>query len=133
MSSGRPVRYTSMSYADVDGLSLHYEEHGRGGEPLIMLHGGFGTGDTFGPVLDELASTRRVITADLQAHGGTADIARPLRFGTMADDIAGLIGHLGLEHADVFGYSLGGGVALDRKSTRLNSSHPVSSRMPSSA
>ena len=108
-----------MSYADVNGLSLHYEEHGRGGEPLIMLHGGFGTGDTFGPVLDELASTRRVITADLQAHGGTADIARPLRFGTMADDIAGLIGHLGLEHADVFGYSLGGGVAL-----RLAIQHP---------
>jgi pimeloyl-ACP methyl ester carboxylesterase len=106
-----------MSYAHVNGLSLYYEEHGDeqqgdGREPLIMLHGGFGTGAGFGPVLDELAGTRRVITADLQAHGGTADIGRPLRFETMADDIAGLIDHLGVEHADVFGYSLGGGVAL---------------------
>jgi pimeloyl-ACP methyl ester carboxylesterase len=119
MSSGGPLRCTFMSYADVNGLSLYYQEHGTGGEPLIMLHGGFGTGDTFGPVLDDLASTRRVITADLQAHGGTADIDRPLRFETMADDIAGLIGHLGLEHADVFGYSLGGAVAL-----RLAIQHP---------
>jgi pimeloyl-ACP methyl ester carboxylesterase len=104
-----------MSYAHVNGLSLHYQEHGdyqNPGEPLIMLHGGFGTGDTLGPVLDELAATRRVITADLQAHGGTADVDRPLRFETMAEDIAGLLGHLGLEHADVFGYSFGGGVAL---------------------
>jgi pimeloyl-ACP methyl ester carboxylesterase len=85
-----------MSYADVNGLSLCYHEHGNGGEPLIMLHGGFGAGDTFGPVLDELASTRRVITADPQAHGGTADVDRPLRFETMADDIAGLIGPPGL-------------------------------------
>jgi pimeloyl-ACP methyl ester carboxylesterase len=108
-----------MSYADVNGLSLHYQEHGAGGEPLIMLHGGFATGDSFGPVLDQVASTRRVITADLQAHGGTADIDRPLRFETMAEDIAGLLGELGLGHADVFGYSLGGGVAL-----RLAIQHP---------
>jgi pimeloyl-ACP methyl ester carboxylesterase len=108
-----------MSYAHVNGLSLYYQEHGDGGEPLILLHGGFGTGDTFGPVLDELAATRRVITADLQAHGGTADVDRPLRFETMADDIAALTGHLGLEHADVLGYSLGGGVAL-----RLAIQHP---------
>jgi len=108
-----------MTYADVNGLSLHYQEHGDGGEPLIMLHGGFGTGATFGPVLDQLAATRRVITADLQAHGGTADIGRPLRFETMADDIAALIGQLNLDHADVFGYSVGGGVAL-----RLAIQHP---------
>lgn len=108
-----------MTYADVNGLSLHYTEHGTGGEPLIMLHGGFATGESFGPVLDELASTRRVIAPDLQAHGGTADIGRPLRFETMADDIAGLIGHLGLDHADVLGYSLGGGAAL-----RLAIQHP---------
>jgi pimeloyl-ACP methyl ester carboxylesterase len=108
-----------MSYADINGLSLYYREHGTGGEPLIMLHGALGTGDMFGPVLTELASTRRVITADLQAHGRTADIDRPLRFETMADDIAGLITQLGLAHADVLGYSLGGGVAL-----RLAIQHP---------
>jgi len=102
-----------MSYLDVNGLSLYYEEHGDGpGTPLILLHGGFGTGDMFGPVLTELAQGRRVITADLQGHGRTADIARPLRFETMADDIAGLIAHLGPARADVMGYSLGGGTAL---------------------
>ncbi|HEY1627960.1 MAG TPA: alpha/beta hydrolase [Streptosporangiaceae bacterium] len=108
-----------MSNADVNGLSLHYQEHGDDGETLVMLHGGFGTGDSFGPVLDELAATRRVITPDLQAHGGTADIDRPMRFEAMADDIAGLIRHLGLDQADVLGYSLGGGAAL-----RLAIQHP---------
>ena len=77
------------------------------------------TGDMFGPVLAELNKNRRVVTADLQGHGRTADIGRPLRFETMADDIAGLITHLGLPRADVLGYSLGGGTAL-----RLAIQHP---------
>jgi len=113
-----------MSYVDVNGLSLYYEEHGEStgastATPLILLHGGFGTGDMFGPVLAGLAENRRVITADLQGHGRTADIGRPLRFETMATDIAGLITHLGLPRADVLGYSLGGGTAL-----RLAIQHP---------
>ncbi len=100
-----------MSHADVNGLSLHYEEHGSG-EPLILLHGGIGAGAMFAPMLPELAAGRRVITVDLQGHGGTADVDRPLRPELMADDIAGLLDHLGLEQADVMGYSLGGKVAL---------------------
>ena len=100
-----------MSYADVNGLSLHYEEHGTG-EPLILLHGGIGTGEMFGAILPRLADGRRVITVDLQAHGGTADVDRPLRPELMADDIAALIAELGLEQVDLVGYSLGGKVAL---------------------
>jgi pimeloyl-ACP methyl ester carboxylesterase len=100
-----------MSYADVNGLSLHYEEHGSG-EPLILLHGGIGAGEMFAPILPELGAGRRVITVDLQGHGGTADVDRPLRPELMADDIAGLLDHLELEQADVMGYSLGGMVAL---------------------
>jgi len=100
-----------MSYADVNGLSLYYAEHGSG-EPLVLLHGGFGSGEMFGPVLAGLARHRRVIAVDLQAHGRTADIGRTLRYETMADDIAGLIEHLGLVRSDVMGVSLGGGVAL---------------------
>jgi pimeloyl-ACP methyl ester carboxylesterase len=100
-----------MSYADVNGLSLYYAEHGRG-EPLVLLHGGFGTGEMFGPVLPALAAQRRVIAVDLQAHGRTADVGRPLCFETMADDVAALIGHLGLVRSDVMGVSMGGGVAL---------------------
>lgn len=102
-----------MSYADVNGLSLHYQEHGHGGEvPLILLHGGFGAGETLGPVLPALAETRRVIAVDLQGHGRTADIDRPLRPEHLADDLAGLIAFLGLPGADLMGYSLGGLAAL---------------------
>ena len=100
-----------MSYADVNGLNLYYAEHGCG-EPLVLLHGGFGTGEMFGPVLPALAAQRRVIAVDLQAHGRTADAGRPLRYETMADDVAALIGHLGLVRSDVMGVSMGGGVAL---------------------
>src|SRR3954452_18759785 len=100
-----------MSYADVNGLALHYEEHGAG-EPLILLHGGIGTGEMFAPLMPALAAGRRVITVDLQGHGGTADVDRPLRPELMADDVAALIGALGLEQVDLMGYSLGGMVAL---------------------
>jgi pimeloyl-ACP methyl ester carboxylesterase len=99
------------NYAEVNGLNMYYEIHGSG-EPLILLHGGVGAIEMFGEVLPLLAEGRRVVAVDLQAHGRTADIDRPLSYEMMADDIAALIGHLGLEKADVMGYSLGGGVAL---------------------
>jgi pimeloyl-ACP methyl ester carboxylesterase len=98
-------------YAEVNGINLYVETHGTG-RPLILLHGGLGSGEMFGPVLPTLAERHQVITADLQGHGRTADIDRPLDTRLMADDIAALIDHLGLEEADVVGYSLGGGVAL---------------------
>ena len=100
-----------MSYADVNGLSQYYEEHGSG-EPLVLVHGGIGAGEMFAPILPELAAQRCVITVDLQGHGHTADVDRPLRPESMADDIAALVEHLGLGQADVMGYSLGGLVAL---------------------
>lgn len=100
-----------MSYADVNGISLYYHEHGSG-RPLILLHGGYGTGEMYAPILPSLAAGRRVITVDLQGHGRTADVNRPLRFQTLGDDIAALIGHLGLEQADVIGYSFGAAAAL---------------------
>ena len=102
---------TAGAYADINGLHLYYEIHGSG-RPLILLHGGLGTGDMFGPVRMELAAHRQVITPDLQGHGRTADIDRPLDVRLMADDIAALIRHLGLDRPDLVGYSLGGGVAL---------------------
>jgi pimeloyl-ACP methyl ester carboxylesterase len=98
-------------YADVNGLHLYYETHGEG-RPLILLHGGLGSGEMFGPVIPSLATGRQVIAPDLHGHGRTADIDRPLDVRLMADDIAALIRHLRLEHADVMGYSLGGGVAF---------------------
>jgi pimeloyl-ACP methyl ester carboxylesterase len=99
------------SYAEVNGLEMYYEIHGTG-RPLILLHGGVGAIEMFGEVLPLLAEGRQVIACDLQAHGRTADIDRPLSIEQMADDIAALIEHLEIKQADVMGYSLGGGVAL---------------------
>ena len=99
-------------YASVNGLKMYYERYGTGGVPLVLLHGGAGTIGMFGTVLDTLSRGRRVIATELQAHGHTADIDRPLRYELMADDVAALVRHLRLETVDVMGYSIGGGVAL---------------------
>ena len=98
-------------YAEVNGINLYYETHGSG-RPMVLLHGGLGSGEMFGPVLPALAANHQVIVVDLQGHGRTADIDRPIDVRLMADDIAALIDHLGLDRPDLVGYSLGGGVAL---------------------
>ncbi len=98
-------------YAPVNGLQMHYEMYGEG-LPLVLLHGGFGVIGMFEQLLPALARLRQVIGVELQGHGHTADVDRPLTFEQMADDVAALINYLGLERADVLGYSLGGGVAL---------------------
>lgn len=99
------------NYAAVNGLRLYYEIHGQG-DPLILLHGGLNNIELLGDTLPQLATTRQVIAVDLQGHGRTADIDRPLRYALMADDIAALIRHLDFDQVDVMGYSLGGGTAL---------------------
>jgi pimeloyl-ACP methyl ester carboxylesterase len=100
------------SYAAVNGLDMYYEVHGTG-QPLVLLHGAFSAiGTSFGNVLPSLAETRRVIAVEQQAHGRTADIDRPLTIEQMADDTAALLQHLGIEQADIFGYSMGAGVGL---------------------
>jgi pimeloyl-ACP methyl ester carboxylesterase len=99
------------AHAELNGLNLYYEIHGSG-RPMILLHGGLGSGEMFGPILPVLAANHQVIAPDLQGHGRTADIDRPNDVRLMADDVAALIDHLGLEKPDVVGYSLGGGVAF---------------------
>jgi pimeloyl-ACP methyl ester carboxylesterase len=99
------------AYAEVNGINLYYETHGAG-RPLVLLHGGLGSGEMFGAILPALSEGHQVILPDLQGHGRTADIDRPLDVALMADDIAALIDHLGLDTPDVVGFSLGGGVAL---------------------
>ena len=98
-------------YAPVNGLNMYYEIHGTG-QPLVLLHGAYMTIDAMGEVVPELAKTRRVIAVELQGHGRTADVDRPLSYEQMADDTAALLRHLGVEQPDVFGFSTGGGVAL---------------------
>ena len=102
---------TRGNYAEVNGLNMYYEIHGTG-QPLVLLHGAYMTIDLMGEVVPTLAETRQVIAAELQGHGRTADIDRPLTYEQMADDIAALLRHLVIEKADVFGYSMGGGVAF---------------------
>ena len=109
----------SGRYAQANGMNLYYERHGKG-SPLILLHGGLGTIDEiFGRLLPSLAARREVIAVELQGHGHTPDTARPMTYEAMADDIAALIAELGLGRADVAGYSVGGGVAL-----QLSLRHP---------
>src|SRR5665811_35102 len=101
----------SRLLARVNGVEVAYQVHGSG-KPLVLLHGGFGSIEMFGPNVAALAAGRQVIGVDLQSHGRTPAVDRPMRFETMADDIAALIRYLGHEQADVMGFSLGGGVAL---------------------
>lgn len=105
------MQAANSGFAPVNGLNLYYEIHGTG-QPLILLHGGVSASEAFGQNLAGLARTRKVIAVHLQGHGRTKDIDRPLRFESMADDIAALLTFLKIEKADVLGYSLGGGVAL---------------------
>jgi pimeloyl-ACP methyl ester carboxylesterase len=99
------------SYAEINGLRLYYEIHGTG-QPMVLLHGSFMTINAMQPLVSELAKTRQVVALELQGHGHTADIDRPLRYEGLADDVFALLQHLNIKSADVFGYSLGGGVAL---------------------
>jgi pimeloyl-ACP methyl ester carboxylesterase len=98
----------------VNGLQMYYEIHGAGGTPLLLLHGGlFNIDLQFGQVLPGLAQGRQVVATDFQAHGRTNDIDRPLSSADLASDVVGLLEHLGLGRVDVFGFSVGGAVALN--------------------
>src|SRR3954452_443278 len=109
--AGSDTRTGTGEYADVNGIRLYYERHGSG-RPLVLLHGGLMSNETFGPLLPALAAGHEVIAPDLQGHGRTADIDRPIDVRLMAGDIAALITHLELDRPDVVVYSLGGGVAF---------------------
>ena len=113
---------TKGDYASVNGLRMYYEVHGQG-RPLVLLHGAYMTVDAMGSILPGLAESRRVIVPEMQGHGRTADIDRPITYEGMADDVAALVGHLGIDEADAFGFSMGGGVAL-----QLAIRHPDSVR-----
>ncbi len=95
----------------MNGLELYYEIHGTG-EPLILLHGGYGSTEMFSPIMQMLSERSKVIAVDLQGHGRTAITDRPMSYDALADDIAELVRQLGYHRADVMGYSLGGLVAL---------------------
>ena len=109
-------------HVPVNGVDYYYEIHGEG-EPLLLLHGGLGSIDMFGPVLPILAQNRQVIGVDLHGHGRTTLGDRPIRHIDMGDDMAAILKQLGYKQVDVLGYSLGGSVAL-----RLAVQHPEAVR-----
>jgi hypothetical protein len=109
----QPAGAPRTGYAPINGLKMYYEVHGQG-EPLVLLHGGVVGIPLFGPNVELLAKTRQVIAVELQGHGRTADIDRPLSFEAMADDTAALIKYLGMERADVLGCSLRGALRCRR-------------------
>jgi pimeloyl-ACP methyl ester carboxylesterase len=111
----KPVK---TGYLKVNGVNYHYQVHGKG-EPLLLLHGGLGQFDMFGPVLTELTKTRQVIGVDLYGHGRTALTDRPVSLVDMGDDMAQILKQLGYDQVDVMGYSMGGGVGF-----RLAVQHP---------
>jgi len=107
-----PQRTPNVQYAQVNGLNMYYEIHGSG-MPLVLLHGGGSTIESsYGRILPQLARSHRVIAVELQAHGHTPDIDRPLSFEQDADDVAALLGQLHIEKADIMGFSNGGTTAL---------------------
>jgi pimeloyl-ACP methyl ester carboxylesterase len=105
-------------YVPANGLNYYYEIRGQG-EPLLLLHGGLGQIEMFGPVLEMLAAKRLVIGVDLHGHGRTQLGERAITYQDIADDMAVVLQALGYESVDVMGYSFGGGVAL-----RLGIQHP---------
>lgn len=106
-------RSFDSGYAPLGALKMYYEIHGKGGIPLVLLHGGGSTiQTTFGQTLDGFADDRQVIAVELQAHGHTADIGRPTSFEQDADDVAGVLKYLKISKADIFGFSNGGHTAL---------------------
>lgn len=98
-------------YAPVNGLQMYYEIHGTG-EPLVLLHGAFMSLEGYAPLLPLLAPGRQIIAMEQQGHGRTGDIDRPLTIEQMTEDTVALLDHLGIERADIFGYSMGAGIAL---------------------
>jgi pimeloyl-ACP methyl ester carboxylesterase len=100
-------------YANVNGLKMYYEVQGNG-FPLVLIHGGGSTiGTTFGRILPALAKTHKLIAVEMQAHGHTADIDRPLSFEQDADDVAELLKQLHISKADIFGFSNGASTTLE--------------------
>ena len=115
--AGKEVTMKNMKpdqsgYAEINGLKMYYEVYGKG-EPIVLLHGAFMTIPlNWSGFIPLLAKNRKVIVAEMQGHGRTGDISRPITYEGMSDDVSGLLTHLKIAKADILGYSMGGGIAF---------------------
>ena len=112
MSAAVSAQELTTGYAPVNGLEMYYEIHGKG-DPVVLLHGSFMTiTNNWTDMIARLSKSRQVIAVEMQGHGRTADIDRDFSYENLADDIAALLDYLKIKQADVLGYSMGGGVAM---------------------
>lgn len=112
MTVGMAQQKPTTGYAPVNGLTMYYEIHGKG-EPVVLLHGAFmSISDNWATWVAELAKTRKVIAVEMQGHGRTGDIAREITYENLSDDISALLDYLKISRADIVGYSLGAGAAM---------------------
>jgi pimeloyl-ACP methyl ester carboxylesterase len=91
---------------EINGMQMYYEVSGAG-EPLVVLHGAYMNIPSMGAIIPKLAETHKVYAVELQGHGRTTDIDRPITYPHLADDVAAFMDAVDLEKADVFGYSMG--------------------------
>lgn len=98
-------------YAEVNGMKMYYEVSGEG-DPLIVLHGAYMNIPAMGAIIPELAKTHKVFAIEFQGHGRTNDIDRPITYPNLSSDIAAFMDEVGIEKADVFGYSMGAAAGL---------------------
>ena len=114
MATNQTIKPAESGYADVNGLKLYYEVYGKGKRnPIVLLHGSYMTIPlNWSRFIPLLAKDRKVIATEMQGHGRTRDIAREFSYEAMADDVAGLVGHLNIDKADLLGYSMGGCLAF---------------------
>jgi pimeloyl-ACP methyl ester carboxylesterase len=112
LAGGKKLKPSESGYAAVNGLKMYYEVYGKG-KPLVLLHGSYmSIPMNWSEFIPLLAKDRKVIVAEMQAHGRTKDIDRAITYEGMADDVSGLLKHLKLDSADILGYSMGGGIAF---------------------
>src|SRR6266566_6556504 len=96
---------------EVNGMQMYYEVSGAG-DPLIVLHGAYMNIPSMGAIIPRLAENHKVYALELQGHGRTTDIDRPITYPNLADDVATFMDVVGLKKADVFGYSMGAATGL---------------------
>jgi 3-oxoadipate enol-lactonase len=101
-----------MPLHKINGQWIHYEDTGGSQPPIVLAHGLLMDHEMFGPQLEALGSRWRIVTWDARCHGETETTDDAFTYWDLAEDLKGLLDHLGIERAVIGGMSQGGFVAL---------------------